>query len=100
MSYQRTLHTIQCTLHSVLPSWSAIQDLDMIADLFEKMLLNWSLLYLNRPLFGLTPVQYGCLGPEAGGHQGAGGTHGVFDVFDWHQGQRSTEEVGRGVRGQ
>ena len=37
----------------VLPSRSALSDLGLIADLFEKMLQNWSSFCLKSPLFGL-----------------------------------------------
>jgi hypothetical protein len=37
---------------SVLPSRSALSDLGLIADLFEKMPLNWSSFCLKSPLFG------------------------------------------------
>ena len=37
---------------AVLPSRSALSDLGLIADLFEKMFLNWSSFCLQSPLFG------------------------------------------------
>ena len=41
------------SLHeAVLPSRSALSDLGLIADLFEKMLLNWSSFCLKSLLFG------------------------------------------------
>jgi hypothetical protein len=38
--------------YPVLPSRSALSDLGLIADLFEKFLLNWSSFCLKSPLFG------------------------------------------------
>ena len=38
---------------SMLPSRSALSDLCLIADLFEKMLTNWSSFCFKSPLFGL-----------------------------------------------
>ena len=38
---------------AVQPSRSALSDLGLIADLFEKILLNWSSFCLKSPLFGL-----------------------------------------------
>jgi len=38
--------------NAVLPSRSALSDLGLIADLFEKMLQNWSSFCLKSPLFG------------------------------------------------
>ena len=37
---------------AVLPSRSALSDLGLIADLFEKMLVNWSSFCRKSPLFG------------------------------------------------
>ena len=37
---------------AVLPSRSALSDLGLIADLFKKMLLNWSSFCLKSPLIG------------------------------------------------
>ena len=44
---------IKIDTKAVLPSRSALSDLCLIADLFEKMPLNWSSLCLKSPLFGL-----------------------------------------------
>ena len=38
---------------AVLPSRSAVSDLGLISDLFEKMLVNWSSFCLKSLLFGL-----------------------------------------------
>ena len=38
--------------YAVPPSRSALSDLGLIGDLFEKMLLNWSSFCLKSPLFG------------------------------------------------
>ena len=38
---------------AVLPSRSPLSEFGLIADLFEKMLLNWSSFYLKSLLFGL-----------------------------------------------
>ena len=37
---------------AVMPSRSALSDLGLIADLFEKMPLNWSSFCVKSPLFG------------------------------------------------
>ena len=37
---------------AVLPSRSALSDLGLISDLFQKMLLNWSSFCLKSQLFG------------------------------------------------
>jgi hypothetical protein len=36
----------------VLPSWSALSDLGLRADLFQKMRLNWSSFCVKIPLYG------------------------------------------------
>ena len=43
--------TQQVELEQLLPSRSALSDLGLIADLFEKMLLNWSSFCLKSLLF-------------------------------------------------
>ena len=41
--------TVIIVMVAVLPSRSALSDLGLIADLFEKMLLNWSSFCLKSP---------------------------------------------------
>ena len=48
-----TTNILLPSTHPVLSSRSALSDLGLIADHFEKMLLNWSYFCLKSPLFGL-----------------------------------------------